>query len=83
MVNSEVPHFSTAAPLGATRRTFHPPFTGLPVSQSLMPPIVSYCDETSRKHIVDILHAEWPGLLPVLENEDLHILGATDSEWRV
>ena len=27
MVNSEVPHFSTAAPLGATRRTFHPPFT--------------------------------------------------------
>jgi len=27
MVNLEVPHFSTAAPLGATRRTFQPPFT--------------------------------------------------------
>ena len=28
MVNLEVPHFSTAAPLSATRRTFQPPFTG-------------------------------------------------------
>ena len=27
MVNLEVPHFSTAAPLGATGRTFQPPFT--------------------------------------------------------
>ncbi len=27
MVNLEAPHFSTAAPQGATRRTFHPPFT--------------------------------------------------------
>ena len=27
MVNLEVPHFSTAAPLSATRRTFQPPFT--------------------------------------------------------
>jgi hypothetical protein len=27
MVNLAVPHFSTAAPQGATRRTFHPPFT--------------------------------------------------------
>jgi len=27
MVNLEVPHFSTAAPLGATRRTVQPPFT--------------------------------------------------------
>jgi len=27
MVKLEVPHFSTAAPQGATRRTFQPPFT--------------------------------------------------------
>ncbi len=27
MVNLEGPHFSTAAPLSATRRTFQPPFT--------------------------------------------------------
>jgi hypothetical protein len=26
-VNLEMPHFSTAAPLSATRRTFQPPFT--------------------------------------------------------
>jgi hypothetical protein len=31
MVNLEVPHFSTAAPLSATRRTFQPPFTPLPI----------------------------------------------------
>jgi hypothetical protein len=29
MVNLEVPHFSTAAPLSATRRTFQAPFTPL------------------------------------------------------
>ena len=29
MVNLEVPHFSTAAPLGATRRTVQPPFTAV------------------------------------------------------
>lgn len=27
MVNLEAPHFPTAAPQGATHRTFHPPFT--------------------------------------------------------
>jgi hypothetical protein len=33
MVNLEVPHFSTAAPLSATRRTFQPPFTRQNYSQ--------------------------------------------------
>ena len=34
MVNLEVPHFSTAAPLSATRRTFQPPFTPVDLRKS-------------------------------------------------